>query len=211
MFLFQNNMSDDKIMTQGSTNAKKKSHMHNNNGTQQSRKQNGSTRSSSTMRSRTAANNPEASNGKENLQTDEPTQCKTSESAMTLQTSTSADTVDTIRTEGKLPLNGHTRVALVDRDKRFIKQQSEASSSGVTAELNMEESMMTNESSLANKSFVTSISVGGQTDKSAGADSAASVKSNVSTAEIRVCISTTTSSVMYNTHNKMLNVLVDTV
>lgn len=179
-------MSDDKIMTQGST-IRKKQHSHNNNGTQQSRKQNGSNRpSGTTMKSRTATN-PEASNGKENLQTSsmEPPQCKNSESSMTLQTTTSADTADTIRTEGRL--NGHSRVALVDRDKRFIKQQSEASSSGATAELNMDESMRTNESSLANKSFVTSISVGGQTDKSAGAESTTSVQSNVSTAEIKVC------------------------
>lgn len=185
-------MSDDKIMTKATTNARSRKPVHsNNNGTQG--RLNGANRSTGAMKSRSAANTTttsDASNGKENVQTgsqppSSQLQCKTSESVMTLQTSASEDT---IRTEGGLPLNGHTRIS-IDRDKKFIKQQSEASSSGATAELNMNESMLTNESSLANKSFVTSISVGGHTDKSTGADSTTSAKSNVSTSEIKVSIS----------------------
>lgn len=80
--------------------------------------------------------------------------------------------------------NGTKSLANRTTKNNFIKQSSEASSSAATADINViNDSMVTSE---ANKSFVTSISVGGQTEKSTGKDSATSTQSAQSTAEIKV-------------------------
>lgn len=85
-----------------------------------------------------------------------------------------------------LPPNGHTTTD-PNKNNKFIKQESEASSSGATADINnLNDSVITNTSSLANKSFATTASIAGQTDKSAGGDSVSSTQSNQSSSEIKV-------------------------
>lgn len=87
----------------------------------------------------------------------------------------SADKVNSL-VDGALPANGHTAVGGdEERRSKFIKQESQASSSGATADANLlNDSLITNESSLTNQSSKTSLSAGGQTDRSAGAESAQS-------------------------------------
>ncbi|KAF6029986.1 hypothetical protein EB796_011700 [Bugula neritina] len=188
----QNIMSDDKIMTQTSNNkSSKKTLQNNNNGTQKkingaSKVPKGSKMISSSVESANSASQELSSCTESTSQTTLPTPPSNKEQ---LDTSDEAMTLESLDTPGVPPLNGHTRVILDTESKKgkFVKQKSEASSSGATAELNiMNDSMMTNESSVANQSYMTSLSVAGQTDKSVGANSNNSVKSNVSsTAEIK--------------------------
>ncbi|KAF6021948.1 hypothetical protein EB796_019747 [Bugula neritina] len=185
-------MSDDKIMTQTSNNkSSKKTLQNNNNGTQKkingaSKVPKGSKMISSSVESANSASQELSSCTESTSQTTLPTPPSNKEQ---LDTSDEAMTLESLDTPGVPPLNGHTRVILDTESKKgkFVKQKSEASSSGATAELNiMNDSMMTNESSVANQSYMTSLSVAGQTDKSVGANSNNSVKSNVSsTAEIK--------------------------
>lgn len=89
--------------------------------------------------------------------------------------------------DSSLPANGHTTDMDAAKRNTFTKQESQASSSGATAEANLlNDSLITNESSLTNQSFVTSLSGAAQTDKSVGADSTNSVQSAQSSSEIKV-------------------------
>lgn len=169
-------------MTQGSTNStRKKTLQNNNNGTTKARHTDNKTMKGKTVSSMDSSTGKENKDGgcmeqRGNDSTDGMTMSPVADSG--------GDTLTEM--EGIRPLNGHN--AFVDpKDKRskFIKQQSEASSSGATAETNMMyDSMMTNESSLANKSMVNSISV--QTDQSAGGQSKLSGTSDVSASMIQV-------------------------
>ena len=158
----QNTMSDDKTMTQ--TSARKKTINNNTSKAHAQRMARGKALAAAKAKAAAA----ETADGKENIdkQTDDP-----------------QGELD----EDKLPANGHGVRSASERKINFVKQASEASSSGATAEYVMNDSMITNES-LADKSFATSISIGGQTDISAGGESVTSNQSNQSSSEIKVSV-----------------------
>ena len=185
-------MSDDKIMTQASVN-KKNTPQTNNNGTPKTRK---SEHNSVSTKGR-AVQGVDSLNGN-GRETDSDITCieesrvdspKTQVTTVCLHTR--EETADDALTEKHSPAreNGVSSSTVDGKQterSRFTKQQSEASSSGATAEMNtMNDSMITNESSLADKSLVTSTSL--VTDKSVGAQSGQSEGSDQSDAIIKVC------------------------